>query len=141
MLLFGRIGAQKFGSSSEVIRTPATGGRRFESCLPSNKTTRTMNSINWTTLILAIVTALLGGGNIFQWFLLRETKRKNSAEAYQAEINSLRTIIDGNVQEIQRLNTNYGELQDKYFALAEELQAIKSSMPKPAQKRKTSKKV
>ena len=95
-----------------------------------------MSSIDWTTLLLSIATALLGGGNIFQWFLLRETKRKNSAEAYQAEINSLRTIIDGNVQEIQRLNTNYGELQDKYFAIAEELQAIKSSMSKQSTKRK-----
>ena len=86
-------------------------------------------------IILTIVTALLGGGNIFQWFLLRETKRKSSAEAYQTEINSLRTIIDGNVQEIQRLNTNYGELQDKYFALAEELQTIKRRMRAPAPKK------
>ena len=86
-------------------------------------------------IILAIVAALLGGGNVFQWFLLRETKRKNNAEAYQTEINSLRTIIDGNVQEIQRLNTNYGELQDKYFALAEELQTIKRSMRAPTRKR------
>lgn len=84
--------------------------------------------MDWTTLILSVSTVLLGGGNIFQWFLLRETKRKSSAEAYQTEINSLRTIIDGNVQEIQRLNTNYGELQDKYFALAEELQTIKRNM-------------
>lgn len=94
--------------------------------------------MDWTTFILAILTALLGGGNIFQWFLLRETKRKSSAEAYQTEINSLRTIIDGNVQEIQRLNTNYAELQDKYFALAEELQNVKRAMhaPKPTRARK-----
>lgn len=88
-------------------------------------------------IISTIVMALLGGGNIFQWFLLRETKRKSSAEAYQTEINSLRTIIDGNVQEIQRLNTNYGELQDKYFALAEELQTIKRNMRAPTRTRTT----
>lgn len=81
-----------------------------------------------TEIILTILTALFGGGNVFQWFLLRETKRKSSAEAYQAEINSLRIIIAGNVEEIQRLNTNYGELQDKYFALAEELQTVKRTM-------------
>lgn len=92
--------------------------------------------MNWTEIILTAVAALLGGGNIFQWFLLRETKRKSSAEAYQSEINSLRTIIDGNVQEIQRLNTNYGELQDKYFALAEELQNVKRAMYTPAPVRK-----
>ena len=84
--------------------------------------------MNWSEIILSIVAAILGGGNIFQWFQLREAKRKSSAEAYQTEINSLRTIIDGNVQEIQRLNTNYAELQEKYFALAEELQTIKRNM-------------
>ena len=84
--------------------------------------------MNWTEIILAVIAAILGGGNIFQWFQVRELKRKASAEAYQTEINSLRTIIDGNVQEIQRLTTNYGELQDKYFALAEELQKLKLSM-------------
>lgn len=81
-----------------------------------------------TEIILTVFTTLLGGGNIFQWFLLRETKRKSSAEAYQTEINSLRTIIAGNVEEIQRLNTSYGELQEKYFKLAEELQTIKRTM-------------
>lgn len=84
--------------------------------------------MDWSEIILTIVAAILGGGNIFQWFQLREAKRKSSAEAYQTEINSLRTIIDGNVQEIQRLNTNYAELQDRYFALAEELQTLKRSM-------------
>lgn len=94
--------------------------------------------MQWTEIILAVVAALLGGGNIFQWFLLRETKRKSSAEAYQAEINSLRTIIAGNVEEIQRLNTNYGELQDKYFALAEELQQLKRSMYVPTDRAQNS---
>ena len=93
-----------------------------------------METADLTNIILAIVTALLGGGNIFQWFQVRELKRKSSAEAYQTEINSLRTIIDGNVQEIQRLNTNYAELQDRYFALAEELQTLKRKMYDGAKK-------
>jgi chromosome segregation ATPase len=81
-------------------------------------------------IILSVATLLFGGGNVLQFFLLREQKRKSSAEAYQTEINSLRTIIAGNVEEIQRLSTNYGELQDRYFALAEELQELKRSMYK-----------
>ena len=93
-----------------------------------------METADLTNIILAIVTAVLGGGNIFQWFQVRELKRKSSAEAYQTEINSLRTIIDGNVQEIQRLNTNYAELQDRYFALAEELQTLKRKMYDGAKK-------
>ena len=93
-----------------------------------------METADLTNIILAIVTAVLGGGNIFQWFQVRELKRKSSAEAYQTEINSLRTIIDGNVQEIQRLTTSYAELQVKYFALAEELQTLKRKMYDGAKK-------
>lgn len=88
--------------------------------------------MDWTEIVLAVVAALLGGGNIFQFFQIREVRRKSSAEAYQTEINSLRTIIAGNVEEIQRLSTNYGELQDKYFALAEELQTLKRAMYVPS---------
>ena len=75
--------------------------------------------MNWTEIILAVIAAILGGGNIFQWFQVRELKRKASAEAYQTEINSLRNIIDGNVAEINRLNASYAELQKNYFELAE----------------------
>lgn len=84
--------------------------------------------MDWTEITLAIVTTLLGGGNIIQWFQVRELRRKSSAEAYQSEINSLRTIIDGNVQEIKRLETSYGELQEKYFTLAKEFQVFKVSV-------------
>lgn len=84
--------------------------------------------MNWTEIILAVIAAILGGGNIFQWFQVRELKRKASAEAYQTEINSLRNIIDGNVAEINRLNASYAELQKNYFELAEELQRMKLQM-------------
>lgn len=90
--------------------------------------------MNWLELLLTILTAILGGGNILQLFMIRSLRRKSSAEAYQTEINSLRTIIAGNVEEIQRLTTNYGELQDKYFALAEELQELKRKMAKTSNK-------
>lgn len=91
--------------------------------------------MNWTEIILAIVAALLGGGNLFQWFQVRELKRKSSAEAYQTEISSLRMIIDEERQEIKRLETSYGELHSKYgdmqtrfFELEEELHKLKLSM-------------
>ena len=84
--------------------------------------------MNWTEIILAVIAAILGGGNIFQWFQVRELKRKASAEAYQTEINSLRNIIDGNVAEINRLNASYAELQKNYFELAEELRRMKLQM-------------
>lgn len=80
-------------------------------------------------ILLALISAILGGGNIFQFVQMRELKRKSSADAYQSEINSLRLIIDGNVQEIKRLQGDYAELQDRYFALAEELQKIKANLP------------
>lgn len=96
--------------------------------------------MNWTEIILAIIAAILGGGNIFQWFQVRELKRKASAEAYQTEINSLRNIIDGNVAEINRLNASYAELQKNYFELAEELRRMKLQMKAVKQPRNRSQK-
>ncbi len=96
--------------------------------------------MNWTEIILAVIAALLGGGNIFQWFQVRELKRKASAEAYQTEINSLRNIIDGNVAEINRLNASYAELQKNYFELAEELRRMKLQMKAVKQPRNRSQK-
>lgn len=81
--------------------------------------------MDWLSFILAIATLLLGGGNIVQFVMLKQLKRKGNAEAFQSEIQALRTIIDGNVAEIKRLQTEYGELQQKYFDLADELQNIK----------------
>lgn len=96
--------------------------------------------MNWTEIILAVIAAILGGGNIFQWFQVRELKRKASAEAYQTEINSLRNIIDGNVAEINRLNASYAELQKNYFELAEELRRMKLQMKTVKQPRNRSQK-
>lgn len=79
-------------------------------------------------VILSILTLLLGGGNLAQLIQVRNLRRKGSAEAYQTEINSLRLIIQSNMEEISRLNHNYAELQEKYFALAEELQNIKRTV-------------
>ena len=90
--------------------------------------------MNWLEILLTIITAVLGGGNILQLFMIRSLRRKSSAEAYQTEINSLRTIIAGNVEEIQRLSSNYGELQDKYFKIAEELQELKMKMARSSNK-------
>ena len=92
--------------------------------------------MNWSEIILAIVTALLSAGNIAQFAQLRQLRRKGSAEAYQTEIQALRTIIEGNVAEIKRLQTEYGELQQKYFDLAEELQKIKAIHKKKTSKTK-----
>ena len=79
-------------------------------------------------VILSITTALFGGGNLIQFFQLKNVRRQGSAEAYQQEITSLKLIIDLNREEIMRLNTNYSELQEKYFVLAEELQQLKSKI-------------
>lgn len=81
--------------------------------------------MDWTSIILSLLTLLLGSGNLVQFVQMRELKRKSSAEAYQLEIDSLRKIIESNQKEIARLSTNYGELQDKYFRLAEEVQDLR----------------
>lgn len=85
-----------------------------------------------TTIILSILTALLGGTNIFQLFFLHADRRKRGAEAVQAEITSQQMIIDGNVQEIKRLQERLEiyerrveELQNLVIELREELGKLK----------------
>lgn len=81
-------------------------------------------------IILSIVTLLLGGGNILQLLQIRALKRKSNAEASQEEIRSLSMIIDKNREEITRLTNSYGELQEKYFRLAEEVQDLRARVNK-----------
>ena len=83
--------------------------------------------MDWTTLILALITALLGSGNIWQLVNNRQLKRKLNAEGEQAEIQSLKLIIEGNVTEIKRLQERYEELWNKYIKLQDELDELKQS--------------
>lgn len=55
------------------------------------------------TYILSVVTVLLGGANILQFFTIRSYKRKHNAEATRAEIENLNIVIDNLRQEISRL--------------------------------------
>lgn len=71
-------------------------------------------AIDWTQIILAIATAILGGGNIAQFIGYRSLKKKMEAESDQEETKSLRLIIDGNVQEIQRLQSRVDEYAKRY---------------------------
>lgn len=91
------------------------------------------------TWVLGVVATILGGANIFQWITLRSYKRLKSAEAYQAEIESLSSIIRQNQAEIGRLsqriedydrreleNSNrYNTLWEKYDKLRDEFEEYK----------------
>lgn len=70
--------------------------------------------LDWTQIVLAIIAAVSGGGNIMQFFAMRQYKRKQEAESDQEETKSLRLIIDGNVQEIQRLQQRVDEYAKRY---------------------------
>ena len=70
--------------------------------------------IDWTTLLLGIATAVLGGGNIAQFYGYKQLRRKMEAESDQEETKSLRLIIDGNVQEIQRLQARVDDYAKRY---------------------------
>jgi predicted RNase H-like nuclease (RuvC/YqgF family) len=59
--------------------------------------------------ILGIVSALLGGLNIFQLLTFRAYKRQRNAEADTAEIESLSKIITQNQAEIGRLSQRLNE--------------------------------
>lgn len=75
--------------------------------------------MNTLESILAIITALLGAGNVWQFFTLRSMKRKSSAEADQAQIESLNKIIETYSTEYTSLQTRYDKLQEKYDALVD----------------------
>ena len=84
--------------------------------------------MDWTTLVLALITALLGSGNIWQLVNNRQLKRKLNAEGEQEEVKSLRLIIDGNVQEIQRLQKRVDDYADRYEALWQKYLELQSKI-------------
>lgn len=69
------------------------------------------------TLILGILTLLLTGTNIISLTQIRQLRRKTSAEADQAQIQTLNLIISSQSKEIQRLNDRVVDLETKYNAL------------------------
>ena len=90
-------------------------------------------------IILAIVTLLLGGTNIFQMLTFRAYKRQRNAEADRAEIDSLSEIIKQNQAEIGRLSqrllladqrameqeSKYNTLYEKYDRMRDEFEESK----------------
>lgn len=92
--------------------------------------------LNW---VLGVLSAILGGANIFQWITLNSYKRLKAAEAEKGEIENLRTTIQLNQAEIgrlqQRLDTyekrdiamqkRYDELYSKYDQLRDEFETYK----------------
>ena len=80
------------------------------------------------SFVLAIATLLLGGGNIWQLVNNRQLKRKLNAEGEQEEVKSLRLIIDGNVQEIQRLQKRVDEYADRYENLWQKYLELQSKI-------------
>lgn len=90
-------------------------------------------------IILAIVTLLLGGTNVFQMLTFRAYKRQRNAEADRAEIDSLSEIIKQNQAEIGRLSqrllladqrameqeSKYNTLYEKYDKMRDEFEEYK----------------
>lgn len=65
------------------------------------------------TSILSIVTVLLGGANVFQFFTIRSYKRKHNAEATRAEIDNLNVVIAQLRGEVERLEKRLLDLEGK----------------------------
>ena len=95
-----------------------------------------MEIIVW---ILGVLSTILGGLNIMQLLTFKSYKRKAGAEAYQSEINALRSIIETNQAEIGRLSqrialsdkraieqdNRYNELSQRYYELKQEFESYK----------------
>lgn len=65
------------------------------------------------TYILSVVTVLLGGANILQFFTIRSYKRKHNAEATRAEIDNMNIVIDSLKKEVERLEKRLTDLEGK----------------------------
>ena len=85
-----------------------------------------------TTWALGVLATILGGLNIMQLLTFRSFKRKASAEAYQAEIESLSKIIQQNQAEIGRLSERLSladqramEQENKYNTLYEKFDKMR----------------
>ena len=84
--------------------------------------------------ILAFLTLLLGGLNIFQLLTFKAYKRQRNAEADKSEIDALRLIIEGMQAEIGRLQNRLDEAEkrayensNKYYSLQQEFENYKST--------------
>ena len=65
------------------------------------------------TYILSVVTLLLGGCNIFQFFTIRSYRRKHKAEATRAELDNLNIVIAQLRDEVVRQHERLVELEQK----------------------------
>lgn len=70
-------------------------------------------------IILSVMTTLLGGANVAQLVQLRSIRRKGAEEANQANSESWRLIVDGNVKEIARLQERLDAADRKVAELTE----------------------
>lgn len=64
-------------------------------------------------IILAVLTAMSGLGNLTQWVNLRAIRQKADFEADNAHIDNLKSVIDLQADEIKRLQERVKELEDK----------------------------
>ena len=71
-----------------------------------------------TEAILGIITALLGGVNIFQLLFLRATKRKYEAEARKAETETEQAKTDLHQDQYDYVNEQLSKIQQEYYSLA-----------------------
>jgi hypothetical protein len=68
-------------------------------------------------LVLSVITALSGFGNLTQWVNLRALRDKARYEADNAHIDSLKKIIELQQQEIIRLQERQKELEARILTL------------------------
>lgn len=76
-------------------------------------------------IILAIVTVVLGGGNIIQLVQMKQLKAKLSAETETVAIKNMQLVIESMQKEIVRLNTRVIDLETKNSELTQIISKLK----------------
>lgn len=69
-------------------------------------------------IILAVIAAILGGCNIFQFLFLRDTKRRYAAEASEAATAAKHSQVDLQQDQFDYVNTQLSKIQKEYYELA-----------------------
>lgn len=69
--------------------------------------------------ILAILTTLFGGVNIFQFLYYRSTKKKYEADADKASTSAAHDKLDLHQDQYDYVNAQLSKIQEEYYALAD----------------------
>jgi len=84
--------------------------------------------MNTLEIILTALATLMGAGNVWQAFTLRSLRRVKTAEADQANLQTLNMVIESWEKNYNSLQGRYDSLASKYDALMQKYETQQNEM-------------